>query len=445
MHSTIKHLGVAAALIACAAVRAAEPADAAPARQLQRFVEAFALIKHGYVGPLDDKKLVDDAIAGMAAALDPHSEYLGKDELDEYQLDASGKFVGVGLEVELAGQDVRVISAIENSPADRAGVRAGDVIVSVDGPAAPAAAAATTKQLSKRLRGAAGSVVTLALVRPGQAGARTLQLTREQITDASVKARIVAPGIGWVRVAHFQAGTAAELVAKIREVGAAGAPKGLVLDLRNDPGGLVSAAVGVAAAFLPADAVVFSTRGRMEGTSAVVTASRRYYNEADAADALDGLPDWSRTVPLTVLVNGGSVSAAELVAGALQDAGRATVIGTQTFGKGSIQGLLMLSQDSAVKMTLARYYTPKGRSIQAYGITPDRVVAMRPAPGGAAPAMPRESDLPRHLAAEPADGDARPAAAPASPDATSAFGGAADLPLQAAVALLSSGAAVGLP
>jgi carboxyl-terminal processing protease len=436
MHITLKSLALAATLFACASAGAAEPA-AFPVEDMRRFVDAYALIRQNYVGPVDDKKLINEAIAGMAASLDPHSEFLSGEDLKAYERDASGEYVGVGLEVEMSGKDVRVVSALENSPADRAGVRAGDIIVSVDG---PGAGQPTRQQLAKRMRGAAGTVVTLALLRPGQADARTVQLTREQLKDETVRARSAAPGIAWLRIAQFQGATAAELVAKLREAGAAGAPKGLVLDLRNDPGGLVSAAVGVAAAFLPADAVVFSTRGRMDGASAVVTASRRYYKEVDAADPLEGLPAWSRTVPLTVLVNGASVSAAELVAGALQDSGRATVIGTQTFGKGSIQALIPLSEDSAMKMTLARYYTPSGRAIQAYGIKPDMLVAMRAAPGEALPAMPREADLPGHLEQEASGRAGRAAVPPASPDASSAFGSAADLPLHAAVALLNKAA-----
>jgi carboxyl-terminal processing protease len=413
-----------------------------PRDEVRELVEVFDLIKNDYVGPVDDRKLMTEAIAGMVASLDAHSQFLGKEDLDDVDSSRTGNYVGIGVEVEVDSNAIRVISAIENSPAERAGIQAGDTIVGVDNVTINDA---RIGELSRRLMGEPGTPVTLAIARPGEKEVRKLTLKREALHGETVKARMVASGVAWIRITHFQETTPAELAARLSELGAQQPLKGVVLDLRNDPGGVVSAAVGVSAAFLPQDAVVFRTRGRAEGADAVVTAEPRYYRGSSDADPLAQLPAWTKTVPLAVLVNGASASASEIVAGALQDHKRGVIVGTQTFGKGSIQGVIRLSDTAGLKLTVARYYTPEGHSIQATGIRPDIVVPAA-ADGTSTPEFTlREADLPHHL---PAEGDgtdnvadsgadnARKPAVPAAIEKTSLFGTAKDKALTVAVANL---------
>ena len=428
-----------------------------PQAEVEKLLAAYALIKQNYVGQSDDKKLFDGAIAGMLASLDAHSQYMSNDDMRDLDRENSGEYVGVGIEVELDRDHMRVVAASDGSPAARAGIRAGDVIASIDG---TSLAGLSNSEVARRMRGAPGSVVTVSLM-PGSAGggkARTLRLTRAALHNATVATRMAAPGLAWIRVAEFGGATGADLAAALKKLDGNGTaqtpPRGLILDLRNDPGGLVPAAVSVAGAFLAPGTVVFSARGNAPGANATVTVDQRYYQEAGQADVLAGLPAWTRTVPLTVLVNGASASAAELVAGALQDNRRATVVGTRTFGKGSIQSVIPLGADDGIKFTVARYFTPGGHEIQAHGVTPDVVVT--PAAAADDGMMLREADLANHL--PPADAAATASVAGSGsatasaadkrdPDkrdpveSTRMFGTRDDKALQAAVALLAPGQA----
>ena len=444
-----------AAVLACTLpARAAEslsaPAPAAaatvtrplslPQAEMEKLLAAYALVKQNYVGQADDQKLFDGAIAGMLASLDAHSQYMSTDDMRDLERENTGAYAGIGIEVQLDRDRMRVVSAGADSPAARAGIRAGDVIASIDG---VSLAGLSNSEVARRMRGAPGSVVTVGLLRGSAADGRprTLRITRAALHDATVSTRMAAPGLAWIRISAFGGATGADLAAALKKLDGNGsaqaAPRGLVLDLRNDPGGLVPVAVSVAGAFLAPGSVVFSARGNAPGANATVTVDPRYYQEAGQADVLAGLPAWTRTVPLTVLVNGASASAAELVAGALQDNRRATVVGSRTFGKGSIQSVIPLGTDDGIKFTVARYFTPHGHEIQARGVTPDVVVT--PAAAADDEPMLREADLANHL--PPAD--AAPAvAASGSHEAvedTRMFGTRDDKALQAALGLLAPG------
>jgi len=313
---------------------------------------------------------------------------------------------------------VKVVSPIEDTPAFRAGVKPGDLIVKID---ESPVKGMTLSDAVKRMRGKPGTQITLTISRRGVTRPVVVTLTRAIIRVRSVKSKIVEPGYGWIRVSQFQESSPEYLVRHLSGLYKKGALKGLVLDLRNDPGGLLHGAVAISAAFLPADALVVSTDGRTSD------AKRKYYASADdylrggRDDVLKNLPPEIKTVPMVVLVNGGSASASEIVAGALQDHKRATVMGTQTFGKGSVQTIMPLGNNTAIKLTTARYFTPSGRSIQAKGITPDVIVKE---PGDMGNHI-READLQRHLEGEQekkaADGETKPAApvAPTEKDAAS--------------------------
>ncbi|MFK3739762.1 S41 family peptidase [Massilia sp. TN1-12] len=439
-----------AALVGTASLAHAAPADAAnaadaarppvqtqdqlvlPQAEVEKLLAAYALIKQNYVGQADDKKLFDGALAGMLASLDPHSSYLDKDAMLDIQRENTGEYVGIGVEVEEHQDELRIVSTSDGSPAARAGLVPNDVIVSVDG---TAVAGMSTEEVGRRMRGVPGTVVTLGVTHAGHFGNKltTLRIAREELHNATVQTRMAGSGVAWIRISEFGGATGADLAAALRKLDGKEPPRGLILDLRNDPGGLVAAGVAVAGAFLPPGTVLFSARGREDGANAVVTVDQRFYRGPGEPDVLAGLPAWTRTVPLAVLVNGASASAAELVTGALQDQHRATVIGTQTFGKGSIQSVIPLGQDDAVKFTVARYFTPNGREIQAHGITPD----MRVLPRGVDrdDLLLRESDLANHLrpASATADSAARDPVEPSR-----LFGTRDDKALQAAVTLLAS-------
>jgi carboxyl-terminal processing protease len=404
MTRKMKHgIAIAAALaMACAPLAQAqtqtqETTVSVPRAEMEKLLAAYALIKQNYVGQTDDKTLFDGALAGMLASLDAHSEYLNGDDMREMDRENAGEYVGIGIEVEVDHDRMRVVAASEGSPAERAGIAAGDVIASIDG--APLAGLSGS-EVARRMHGAPGTVVAIGVSHKGQM--RTLRITREALHNATVRARMAAPGLAWIRVSEFGGATGADLAAALKKLDGKAPPRGLILDLRNDPGGLVPAAVSVAGAFLPQDTVLFSARGKQDGANATVTVNPRYYKTAGQADVLAGLPAWTRTVPLAVLVNGASASAAELVAGALQDQHRATVVGTRTFGKGSIQSVIPLGEDSGIKFTVARYFTPNGREIQARGVVPDIVVA--PEIAAKDDLLLRETDLARHLA--PSEGNA---------------------------------------
>ena len=412
---------------------APRPALELPQAEVERLLEAYAMIKQNYVGATDDKALFDGALSGMLAALDAHSRYLDKDAMRDVGRENSGEYVGIGIEVEGNRDQLRVVAAADGSPAERAGIRAGDVIVAVDG--APVSGMAND-DVARRMHGAPGTVVAIGVARHDKV--ETLRITRADLHNDTVHVRIAAPGLAWIRISEFGGATAADLAAALKKLDGKDAPRGLILDLRNDPGGLVASGVAVAGAFLQPGTVLFSARGREPGANATVTVDERYYRSPGQPDVLAGLPAWTRTVPLTVLVNGASASAAELVTGALQDQHRATVIGTRTFGKGSIQSVLALNEDSGIKFTVARYFTPDGHEIQARGVTPDVVVAPAAAPSPAVDGdlLLREADLAKHLpATQPPD--ATPDARREPMESTRTFGTHADKALQAAVAMLT--------
>lgn len=389
-------LAVALSLALAAAAHAQEPALTLPRAEMEQLLNAYSLIKMQYVDKVDDKKLLTDAIGGMLAALDPHSQYLDKDDLIALEKDHTGEYVGIGMEVELDSGKMVVLGLTEGGPAALCGIAPGDAIVAIDG---QAVTGLRMNEVARRMRGVPGSVVEVALSRPRESALRTFKVKREALHSNTVSARLIAEGLAWVRISEFGGATTADLAAALKSLDTGGGPKGLILDLRNDPGGMISAAVGVGAAFLPPDTPLFSARGRSPGSNVDVTASERYYRTGGAEDVLEHVPAWTRAVPLAVLVNGASASAAELVAGALQDHRRAVVIGTPTFGKGSIQGIIPLSDNSAIKMTVARYFTPNGHEIQAQGITPDVLVQPSAASVTLQPVQLREADLANHLPA----------------------------------------------
>jgi carboxyl-terminal processing protease len=419
-----------------------------PRTELEELFTAYQQIKAQYVENVDDKKLLTDAIRGMVSSLDPHSQFLDEDDLAELKKADSGQYVGIGLEIEIAHGQIRVIAISEGGPAATAGIVAGDCIVSIDG---AAVSGLRISEVVKRMRGEPGSVVKLALLGQAKPSLREVRVARTPLHTATVKLRMAAPGIAWIRISEFEGATLSDLNAALNNAGAAGAPKGLILDLRNDPGGLITAAVGVATAFLPVDSVLFSARGRLPGTTSEVSANERFYQTAGTPDGLAGLPDWTRRVPMAVLVNGASASSAELVAGALQDHGRAKVYGSQTFGKGAIQMVVPLGADSAVKLTVARYFTPNGREIQGRGITPDVVVRSAADSSGTNGIEMRESDLAHHLAAATDSGaapDDETVAATGTRSAVedvNAFGTPKDKALKAAIAALAPPARIGAP
>jgi carboxyl-terminal processing protease len=363
-----------------------------PVEDMRAFAEVFSVIKRDYVEPVEDKKLIIQAITGMLNGLDPHSTYLDADALKELQDGIQGEFGGLGIEVGQEEGFIKVVSPIEDTPAFRAGIQTGDLIVKID---ETPAKDMTLDEAVKRMRGKPSTKVTLTLARKGAPQPIVVTLTREVIKVQSVKSREAEPGYGYLRVTQFQENTAKSVVDHLNKLGKDGKLKGLVLDLRNDPGGLLNSAIGVAAAFLPEGATVVTTNGRTPGAQREYRAAPRDYIHGGSGDFLRGLPSWAREVPMIVLVNGGSASASEIVAGALQDHKRAVVMGTRTFGKGSVQTTLPLTNSAAIKLTTARYYTPSGRSIQAKGIDPD-VIIEESAMGGSMKRL-REIDLQRHL------------------------------------------------
>jgi len=366
-----------------------------PLEELQQLAAVFGMIKSDYVEPVDEKKLISDAIGGMVAGLDPHSQYFDKKSFKEFREGTTGKFVGVGIEIGMEDGLVKVVSPIEGSPAFRAGLKSGDLITKIDDTVVKGL---TMDQAVKRMRGEPGTKVVLTIFRKTENRGFPVTITREEIRVQSVRAKLIEPGYGWIRVSQFQDRTVEEFANKLGDmVKQEPRLKGLVLDLRNDPGGLLESSVAVASTFLPQDTVVVTTNGQIPESKAVFKASPEYYLRRGGADPLEKLPAMLKTVPLVVLVNEGSASASEIVAGALQDDHRATIMGAQTFGKGSVQTVRQLSPDTALKITTARYYTPSGRSIQAKGIVPE-VMLDETAEGNLFGALRiREADLDKHL------------------------------------------------
>ncbi|GAB4170224.1 MAG: protease CptA [Rhodocyclaceae bacterium] len=365
-----------------------------PIEELRSFADVFSAVKSGYVEPVEDKKLITHAISGMLSGLDPHSAYLDADAFKDLQVGTQGEFGGLGIEVGMEDGFVKVISPIEDTPAFRAGVKAGDLIIKLD---ETSVKGMSLTDAVKRMRGKPRTKITLTIARKGESKPLVITIQREVIKVQSVKSKLLESGYGYVRVTQFQENTAASLAKHIAKLYQGGDLKGLVLDLRNDPGGLLHGAVGVAALFLPANAVVVTTDGRTEDAKRKYVAAPDDYLRGAAEDFVKSAPAGLKSVPMVTLVNAGSASASEIVAGALQDHKRAIVMGTQTFGKGSVQTILPLANNTAIKLTTARYYTPGGRSIQAKGIVPDIVVEESPN-GSSTGLRLREADLDRHLA-----------------------------------------------
>ena len=360
----------------------AENAVQLPIEDLKIFAEIFGKIKSDYVEDIDDSQLLNDAIKGMLDGLDPHTVYLDPDSFREMNIDTHGEFGGLGLEVMMENGVIRIVAPIDDTPAHKAGLKSGDLIISMDGVQVKGLSLGESVSL---MRGKPGSEIVLTIVRKDRPEPFEVTLKRAIIQLESVRAELLETGFGYVRVIQFQIGTATSLRQQLarlaREAGTA--LKGLVLDLRDNPGGVLDGAIQVSDTFLR-DGLIVSTRGRAEDSEVTFSASPKdYLNDA----------------PLVVLVNGGSASASEIVAGALQDNGRALILGTTTFGKGAVQTILPMLNGAALKLTTARYYTPNDRSIQATGITPD--VVSQPAessqtPDGDASRL-RESDLAGHL------------------------------------------------
>ncbi|MEY4426670.1 MAG: hypothetical protein RL535_968, partial [Pseudomonadota bacterium] len=340
-----------------------------PLEELQQLANVFGLIKSDYVEPVDEKKLITDAISGMVASLDPHSQYFDKKSYKEFREGTTGKFVGVGIEIAQEDGLIKVVSPIEGSPAFRAGLKPNDLITKID---TTAVRGLTLNEAVKRMRGDPNTKVILTVFRKDENRTFPVTIIREEIKTQSVRGKVIEPGYGWVRLSQFQDRTVEDFVKKIEEIYKQEPNlKGLVLDLRNDPGGLLDAAVAVSAAFLPENVAVVSTNGQLADSKFSYKAAPEFYLRRGGADPLKRLPAALKKVPLVVLVNEGSASASEIVAGALQDHKRGLILGSQTFGKGSVQTVRPLGPDTGIKLTTARYYTPNGTSIQAKGIVPD--------------------------------------------------------------------------
>lgn len=347
-----------------------------PVTELRNFAEVLERVRAAYVEEVDDTVLLKAAIRGMLSELDPHSSYLAPDDFDDLQVSTQGEFGGLGIEITMDKDAVVIVTPYDDTPASEAGLKAGDTILAIDDESVKGW---SLDEVAKRLRGEQGSNVKLSILPLDAKSPRTLTLTRDIIKVQSVRHKELRPGIGYLRISQFQAKTARDTKAALEALQQKAPLKGLILDLRNNPGGVLSGAVQVADLFLESGLIVY-TQGRHE--------ERLNYNASSGGIFLD--------TPMVVLVNGGSASASEIVAGALQDHGRAVLVGQRTFGKGSVQSVLPLTGDSALKLTTARYYTPKGRSIQADGIHPDIIVASATVADKAQRTL-RESDLPRHL------------------------------------------------
>ena len=370
-------------------------AEGMPIEELQQLARVYEVIKSDYVEEVDDRQLLMDAMGAMVASLDPHSAYLDPRAYRDLREGAEGRFVGLGVEISISDEGyLHIISPIEDSPAARAGIMAADLITRIDGASVKEMG---VEQSIKKMRGEPDTRVTLTILRKGAPAALAVTVTRQQIIQKSVKAGMVEPGYAWLRISQFQEPTLDDMATSIKLLYKQDPKlKGLVLDLRNDPGGILQSAVGVAAAFLPADAEIVSTSGQRADSKERFYGNPGGYSLGDG-DALAGLPAALKTVPLVVLVNTGSASASEVVAGALQDYNRAAILGSITFGKGSVQTVLAMTPTTAVKLTTARYYTPKGRSIQARGIVPDYLVDAYLDGDGLNGLRVREADLEKHL------------------------------------------------
>lgn len=363
-------------------------AEVDPYADLQKLTDVMAIIRRNYVDEVPMSKLVDGAIRGMLTSLDPHSSFLSPEDYNDMKDDMSGEFIGLGLDVTIHNEDLMVIAPLEGSPAEGAGILSGDRIVKIDG--RNTGDIANVMEALRLMRGAKGSPATLTIMRDGFDSPKDFTLLRDIIKVPSVRARTLEPGYGYLRIAQFQATTTTEItkeLARLHQENPTGL-SGLILDLRNNSGGLLDQAVNVSNFFLESGLIVY-TEGREPGSQLQFTAQQRGTE-----------PNY----PLIVLINGGSASAAEIVAGALKDHSRALILGTQSFGKGSVQTVLPLRDDFGLRLTTARYFTPNGTSIQALGIRPDIIVAARKnrTDHSEATDILSEKNLPHHISASSA-------------------------------------------
>ncbi len=357
-----------------------------PVEELRAFAEVMERIRSAYIEEISDRDLLESAIRGMLYELDPHSSYLTPDQFDDLQVTTTGEFGGLGIEVTMEDGFVKVITPVDESPASKAGIQAGDLILKID---ETFVKGLTLSEAVELMRGEIGSEIELMVLSEGEENPRQVTVTRDRIQLHSVRSRILEPGLGYIRISQFQNNTGSDAARALDKLGKDGELSGLILDLRNNPGGVLGGAVEVADLFLNNGLIVY-TEGRSPDS--------RSEFKASAGDRLAG-------VPMVVLVNGGSASASEIVAGALQDQHRALVVGNRTFGKGSVQTVLPLSKDKALKLTTARYYTPAGRSIQAEGIVPDITIDQVTHLEVREDQQLREADLPRHLDNENGEGN----------------------------------------
>jgi len=405
MRSRVEKIGliglglVAGVLISMqfAAVAEKDSVSTLPIEELRSFAEVFGRIKSDYVEPVSDKKLITEAISGMLSGLDPHSTYLDAENFKELQVGTQGEFGGLGIEVGMEDGLVKVISPIEDTPAYLAGIKSGDLIIKLDDTLVKGI---TLNDAVKKMRGKPGSNIVLTVLRKPEPKPLIITIKRAVIKVQSVKSKLVDPGYAYLRITQFQEHTGENMASALEKLlkESKGTLQGLVLDLRNNPGGLLTSSVGVSAAFLPKDNLVVYTEGRTEDAKMRLNATPNdYLRGTGHSDYLKHLPEIYKTVPMVVLINGGSASASEIVSGALQDHKRAVIMGTQSFGKGSVQTILPLGNNTAIKLTTARYYTPNGRSIQATGIVPD-IIAEDPSVSALDNSFRlREADLEHHL------------------------------------------------
>lgn len=391
--------------------------------KLKILADVFALVERNYVEPVKPDQLINGAINGMLETLDPHSNYMTPKMYKEMQTETRGSFGGIGFEITIRDKVLTVVAPIEDTPAARAGIQSGDLILRIDGK--------STKDMTLMdavdlMRGPQGSQVTITIMRQGYNEPKDLTLTRAVIPIRSIRSKVPEPGYGYIKIAQFIERTAPDMESALDKMESQGGPlKGLVLDLRNNPGGLLDQAVKVADQFLDSGMIVY-TEGRVEGQKMKFFAQKK---------------EKPHEYPMIVLVNGGSASASEIVAGALQDHGRAVILGTQTFGKGSVQTIIPLEDGSAVRLTMARYFTPNGRSIQAQGIVPDIVVpdAMPEGKRETPPRFMREKDLEHHLQGEEEKvAPEKPAEPSKKPEAAVSPKSSEDPPLERALELLKT-------
>lgn len=407
-----------------------------PIDELRSFTEVYGRVKNDYVEAVDDKELIEEAINGMLSGLDPHSAYLNEEAFTEMKVGTQGEFGGLGIEVSMEDGFVKVVAPIEDTPAWNAGLKSGDLIIKLD---ESNVKGMTLNDAVKLMRGKPGTDIVLTIVRKGEPQPQTITVTRDIIQIQSVKYRMLEDDYAYFRVTQFQEHTGEKLGQAIEKLFAEneGPMKGMILDLRNDPGGLLTSSIGVSAAFLQKDKLVVYTEGRTNDARMRMYARPEFYARGTKGDYLANVPEAAKTVPMVVLVNGGSASASEIVAGALQDHRRAVIMGTQTFGKGSVQTILPLGNGTAIKLTTARYFTPSGQSIQAKGITPDIIVEDATVETKATSSMMRkEADLKNRLDNPQGGGESEAQESEAIDEATASSGETADYQLSQALNLL---------